>query len=143
MIVLDASVIVDAFIKPRRRKQDELLKQQLERHKKAKSLLKFFLDITLPIYIPRICIIETAGVIRRKAGIYPDKVINFIMKRFKVIDEVNIWDLALSIAKETGCRAVDSYYIATAEKTNSILITADKKMYNVATKRNIASILID
>jgi len=48
----------------------------------------------------------------------------------------------METAKETGCRTVDSYYIATAKKTNSTLITADKIMAENAKNVNITVILI-
>ena len=46
------------------------------------------------------------------------------------------------IAEETGCKAVDSYYTATAKKTNPTPITADKTIANNAKNTNTTTILI-
>ncbi|WP_290598010.1 MULTISPECIES: type II toxin-antitoxin system VapC family toxin [unclassified Archaeoglobus] len=56
--------------------------------------------------------------------------INFI--EFKVLNET-----AFSICFETGCRAIDSYFIATAKLTNSILITNDRIMAANARKAGV------
>lgn len=56
--------------------------------------------------------------------------INFV--EFKVLNEI-----AFSICFETGCRAIDSYFIAAAKLTNSILITNDKIMAGNAKKAGI------
>ena len=46
-------------------------------------------------------------------------------------------DLAFQVALDTGCRAIDAYFIATAKLTNSILVTNDRIMVNNAKKANI------
>lgn len=55
----------------------------------------------------------------------------------KVILLPNPDRLALDVALDTGCRAVDSYFIALAKLTDLILITNDKPMTNNAKKLGI------
>ena len=128
MIVLDASVIIDAIIKPQQKKADKLLEKQLKRHRKTKTLMELLITSKIPIYIPRIALIEVAALTKRKIGLVSSEILEFISQHFNILKEDSIWDIAMETAKETGCRTVDSYYIATAKKTNSTLITADKIM---------------
>ncbi len=48
-----------------------------------------------------------------------------------------IRETSFSVASETGCRAIDAYFFATAKITNSILITNDRIMVNNAKKYGI------
>ena len=54
-----------------------------------------------------------------------------------MVEERSIFDEVLKICKNTGCRAVDSYFIATAKLTNSILVTNDRIMANNAKKAEV------
>jgi len=78
MIVLDSSVIVDAFIIPRRKKRDELLEKQVKRHKKAKKLIELMISSKYPSYIPRVALIEITAILKRKLNFIPDEILNFI-----------------------------------------------------------------
>ena len=67
-----------------------------------------------------------------------DDVLSFIdeiLTKVSLVD--NPEELAFQIALDTGCRAVDSYFIATAKLTHSILITNDKVMAKNAKKAGI------
>jgi len=67
-------------------------------------------------------------------------ILNFV----NIISENEIFEVALDIAFETHCRAIDSYFIATSELTNSILISNDRIMVNNAKKYGLkAYYLID
>jgi hypothetical protein len=50
--------------------------------------------------------------------------------KVRLIENPN--ELAFQVSLNTGCRAIDSYFIATAKLTDSILITNDKIMSNNA-----------
>ncbi len=65
---------------------------------------------------------------------------DFVLKNFNLIREDEIFDVVLEICKNTGSRAVDGYFIATAKLTNSILITNDRVM--VKTPRKLVLRLI-
>ncbi len=67
-----------------------------------------------------------------------DDVLSFIdeiLTKVSLVD--NPEELAFQIALDTGSRAVDSYFIATAKLTHSILITNDKVMAKNAKKAGI------
>ncbi len=65
------------------------------------------------------------------------KIYSPIINKVNIVNVEKLRELAFSIASETGCRAVDAYFIATAKLTNSILITNDKVMANNAKKAGI------
>lgn len=49
----------------------------------------------------------------------------------------NPTNLAFWMALKTGSRAIDSYFIATAEMTDSILVSNDRVMVNNARKAGV------
>lgn len=121
MIVIDTSVWLDLFLEDSDRK---------------KITEEFMKAIEVPIYEPEVFKIELAGTLSRRFG--RDDVLSFIddvISEIRLIRNPN--ELAFQIALDTGCRAIDSYFIATAKLTNSILITNDKVMARNAKKAGI------
>ena len=121
MIVIDTSVWLDLFL------------EDIKRRKLAEDLIKIAEGF---IYEPQVFKIELAGVLSRKFN--KKDALSFIKeieKKIKIIKNPNI--LAFQVALNTGCRAIDAYFIATAKLTNSILITNDKVMINNAKKFKI------
>ena len=121
MIVIDTSVWLDLFL------------EDSDRKKIAEEFMK---AIEVPIYEPEVFKIELAGTLSRRFG--RDDVLSFIddvISKIRLIRNPN--ELAFQIALDTGCRAIDSYFIATAKLTNSILITNDKVMARNAKKAGI------
>ena len=47
------------------------------------------------------------------------------------------YELLLDIAFQTGCRAIDAYYIAAASLVSGILVSADKTMVDSAKKYGV------
>jgi hypothetical protein len=90
------------------------------------------------LYEPFLFEIELTGILSRK---YSKERITEILERIKnkieVVDEVDLHEISLSVAMETHCRAIDSYFVATAKLTNSILITNDRVMAYNAKKYGI------
>ena len=125
-LTVDTSVYVDSII-PKNEK----------RHKEAKKVLKLALELNTDIFEPRIFIVELAGVLSRFKPRKEIEEVLSIMEYVKVLSEDDIFKLAISIAFDTHCRAVDAYFIATAKLTNSILITNDRIMVNNAKKYNV------
>ena len=139
MIVIDASILIDA-----------LFNKDPERYRMAISLLKQIEG--LPLYAPRIIEVELIAVSRRlgyKAE--RDKLLR-LTRKFNLVGEEEIFNLALYVADKIHPRAIDAYYIATAIITNSIIISNDKLLvknsrqagieayylieeYNISTKR--------
>ncbi|MDI9643296.1 MAG: type II toxin-antitoxin system VapC family toxin, partial [Archaeoglobales archaeon] len=92
---------------------------------------------------PRVFRVELTGALARRFD--KSDVSNFIeeiMSKVVLIDNPD--EIAYQIALNTGCRAIDAYFIATAKLTNSILITNDRIMAENAKKYGIeAYYLID
>lgn len=63
------------------------------------------------------------------------------MDKVVVVDEIS-YDLLLDIALSTGCRAIDSYYIASTDMASAILVSADKIMVRNARKYGIEAYYI-
>ncbi|MEM2086174.1 MAG: type II toxin-antitoxin system VapC family toxin [Archaeoglobaceae archaeon] len=128
MTVIDTSVWLDVFM------------DNDERFNKAEQ---FFMKASGLIYEPWVFRIELAGALARRFD--KSDVSNFIeeiMSKVVLIDNPD--EIAYQIALNTGCRAIDAYFIATAKLTNSILITNDRIMAENAKKYGIeAYYLID
>jgi len=76
--------------------------------------------------------------LRRK---YTEKKTRELLKDVKskviIVGETALRNIAIDVAMKTHCRAIDSYFIATAKLTNSILVTNDKVMAKNAKKAGI------
>ena len=60
-----------------------------------------------------------------------------LVERFNIKEENEIFNLAVYIAENVHPRAVDSYYIATAILTGSIVISNDRTLVNNCKKAGI------
>ena len=112
MIVIDTSVWLDLFL------------EDSDRKKIAEEFMK---AIEATIYEPEVFKIELAGTLSRRFS--KDDVLSFIddvMSKVRLIENPN--ELAFQIALDTGCRAIDSYFVSIAKLTNSILVTNLKKL---------------
>ena len=121
MVVVDTSVWLDLFL------------EDSERKKVAEELMK---AIETTIYEPEVFKIELAGTLSRRFR--KDDVLSFVdevMAKVRLVENPN--ELAFQVAVNTGCRAIDAYFIATAKVTGSILITNDKVMAKNAKKYGI------
>lgn len=134
MITIDASILVDSLL--------EEIESAKERQRKSKALLAFLLSQNFELNAPKIVLVEVTSVIRRltwKKDV--DDALNFIEINVSLYDERDIIEDALEVAKE-GCRAADAYYISTAMKTSSVLVSADKRMVDIAKSMGVKAILI-
>jgi len=120
MVVIDTSVWLDLFL------EDE------ERKEKAEGLI----DVVRDICEPRVFKIELAGTLARRFK--KEDILNFIDEVLTKVTLIpNPEELAFQVALNTGCRAIDAYFIATAKLTNSILLTNDRIMASNAKKYGI------
>ncbi|AIG98443.1 putative nucleic acid-binding protein [Archaeoglobus fulgidus DSM 8774] len=127
MIVVDTSVYIDALFV-----FDE------HRYKLVKNFFRIVQNEGLKVVEPEVFKIELIGqLVRRTKKDEAFKIYNSIISRVNIVNVEKLRELAFSIASETGCRAIDGYFIATAKLTNSILITNDKIMANNAKKYGI------
>ncbi|MDK2781510.1 MAG: hypothetical protein PWR13_538 [Archaeoglobi archaeon] len=80
--------------------------------------------------------VELTGTLVRRFK--KEGVLNFLDE---VLTEValvpNPEELAFQVSLNTGCRAIDAYFIATAKLTNLVLITNDKIMANNAKRYGV------
>lgn len=127
MIIIDTSVFIDGiFIFDDRR------------CKIAEDVFRVIQSKGLSVVVPEVFRIELIGqLVRRMRKEDALNIYNEIASRIEVINIENLRELAFSIAYDTGCRAVDSYFIATAKITSSILITNDKVMASNARKAGV------
>jgi len=123
-LVIDASVLVDIFAP-----------KEEARRKLAVELLR--LARGKPKYAPNMMLVELAGVISRYDVDLARLAIDYARRNMVLLDEVEILASCLDIALETGCRAADAYYIATAKLTNSMLISNDRTQVENARKAGI------
>jgi predicted nucleic acid-binding protein len=124
MIVVDSSVWFDLFA------LDGLRKNL------AKNFLRLIEDKNMPVLEPRVFEIEFIALLSRRYG--GDEALNiFTTVKNKIVVLPNPDGIAFSIAHNTGCRAIDSYFIALAKLTDSILISNDRIQVNNAKKAEI------
>ncbi|RLI80347.1 hypothetical protein DRP05_00785 [Archaeoglobales archaeon] len=134
MITIDASILVDALL--------EEIESAKERQRKSKALLAFLLSQNFELNAPKIVLVEVTSAIRRLTGRKDvDDALNFIKSNISLYDEKDIIENAIEVAKE-GCRAADAYYISTAMKTGSMLVSADRRMVDIAKSIGVKAILI-
>ncbi|WP_290597232.1 MULTISPECIES: PIN domain-containing protein [unclassified Archaeoglobus] len=70
------------------------------------------------VYCPKLILAETLCVLVRYSVKLADLGYNFVLKNFNLLKEDEIFDVVLEICKNTGSRAADAYFIATAKLTN-------------------------
>ncbi len=124
MIVIDTSVFVDYLVKFDERK-----------HQVAISVLDIISEEGIKLFAPFLFDVEFAGILRRKYGESKvKKMLEIVEQKVNIVEEEIAHETALNIALKTHCRAIDSYFIAIASLTSSILITNDKVMSENAKK---------
>ena len=124
MIVIDASVLIDA-----------LFSRNPERFVKAVNLLKYVEGV--PLYAPKVIEVELIAVARRFGYKTEREKLLQLTRKFNLLREKEIFNLALYVADRIHPRAIDAYYIATAVLTNSIIIANDKTLVNNSKRAGI------
>ncbi len=118
MIVIDTSLFTDF-----------LVNFNEDRHRKARMFFDKISGADFIIYEPFLFDIELVGILRRK---FNEKLVSEIIEnlkdKIKYLDEISIHKMAFNVAMKMHCRAIDTYFIATAKLTDSILITNDRIM---------------
>jgi len=117
VIVIDVSILIDA-----------IFSRDLERYEKAVNFLKRVED--LPLYAPRIINIELIAVARRLGYKAEREKLLRLTRKFNLLKEEEIFNLALYVADRIHPRAIDAYYIATAILTKSIIVANDRLLVN-------------
>lgn len=60
--VLDSSVIIKSVFQPMKSLPDKFYKREMETHQKCRFVIEKIEESDLDIYIPRVCVVETAAV---------------------------------------------------------------------------------
>lgn len=111
---------------------------------KNANILSSFIEINdVEVHVPRICIVETAAVIKRLAGrTLAARASEGIVKSYNIADEELIFNIAWNVALDTGCSGFDSYFIALTREKDALLFTDDSGMHYHAQEVGVNSILI-
>lgn len=100
---IDSSVIIKGMLKPRRKKQDEILKEQVRLHKVASSIMDCVNSGEAELTIPNVAIVEVASVASRLTGLKEVGInaANFIKGIATVVNENDILIDCIDIASST------------------------------------------
>ncbi len=66
-----------------------------------------------------------AQLVRRKPREIARRLYEEIIDRVIIVEDID-YELLLDIALRTACRAIDTYYIATASLVSGVLVSTDK-----------------
>jgi len=125
-LVIDVSVFID-----------RLFIYNEERSRRARNVFRIVDKKGYNIFEPQVFGIELASqLVRRKPRDIAKRAYDEVMERIIVVEEID-YDLLLDLAFQTGCRAIDTYYIATASIVDGVLISADKVMVTNARRYGI------
>ena len=130
-VVIDASLIIDLYAAPNEARA--LL---------AEEVTSWVMKSLVEAYAPKLLIVEVIGVLSRYLS---DEEVDLVLNYFppiKLIPEEVIYEEAIRIARKTGSRAADAYYIAVASIINGVLLTNDIKQVRNSRKANIEAYYI-
>ncbi|MEM1611512.1 MAG: type II toxin-antitoxin system VapC family toxin [Sulfolobales archaeon] len=114
-IVIDASLLIDLYAAP-----DE------NRASIAEEIVKWIMQGSAEAYAPKLLIVEIVGVLTRYLLEEELDLALDTLPSIKLIPEETIYEEAIRIARKTGSRAADAYYIAVASIVNGVLLTNDR-----------------
>lgn len=142
-VVLDTSIIIKSVFKPPKSLSREIYKREFETHEKCKVIIKKIEKWDVDIYIPKVCVVETAAVVKRLADRdFAIKISEGVHNSYEVVDETILFESAWAIAMDTGCSGFDSYFIALAKIKNVMLLTDDGRMHFHAKEVGVDAVLI-
>jgi len=124
MIVVDASVFVDL-----------IFDYSTERTAIADGLFKLIEENKIPIFQPDAFKIEIVGqLVRRLKKEEATALADEMFGGMNFIATPDLFEIAFSIAFQTGSRAIDSFYIAAAKLEDTLLVSNDKRQVESAKK---------
>lgn len=141
---IDSSVIIKGMLEPRRKKQDEILKEQIRIHKIASLIMDKVNRGEAELVIPNVAIVEVASVASRLTGAKDigTNTANFVKGVASIVNEGDILNECIDIATDTKLSGFDNLFITCAKVNDSLLITDDKKMFEAAVKVGVKSKLL-
>ncbi len=130
-IIVDVSVFID-----------RLFIYSEERSRRARDLFRYIDKVGLNVFEPQVFGVELASqLVRRKPRMVARRLYEEIVDRVIIVEDID-YELLLDIAFQTGCRAIDAYYIAAASLVSGILVSADKIMVDNAKKYGVEAYYI-
>ena len=130
-IIVDISVFID-----------RLFIYSEERSGRARDLFRSIDKEELTVFEPQVFGVELASqLVRRKPRMVARRLYEEIIDRVIIVEDID-YELLLDIAFQTGCRAIDAYYIAAASLVSGILVSADKIMVDNAKKYGVEAYYI-
>ena len=125
-VVVDASVIIDLYAAPDDRRASI-----------AEEVMSWVTAGFVEAYAPKLLVVEVLGVLARYLSEEKLELVTSSIPPIKLVPEEVFYDEAVRIARRTGSRAADAYYIATALTINGILLTNDRRQKQSARKAGI------
>ncbi|MEM1611269.1 MAG: type II toxin-antitoxin system VapC family toxin [Sulfolobales archaeon] len=89
-------------------------------------MVKWIMQGSVKAYAPKLLIVEIVGVLTRYLLEEELDLALDTLPSIKLIPEETIYEEAIRIARKTGSRAADTYYIAVASIVNEVLLTNDR-----------------
>jgi len=115
MLVIDTSVFVDY-----------LFEKNEDRNRKAAEFLNSIEGLT--VFVPKIFLVELISVAKRLGMSISKEDVKELVADFEILSEDFVFDEAYNVAERVHPRAADSYFIAAAKLTSSILVSSDRMM---------------
>ncbi len=141
--VLDTSVIVKGALTPSKSLPNEIYFRERDTHQNCRLILKKLDETCVEVYIPKVCVIETAAVLRRLAKReLATKLSRGLVKAYELVGESDIFDSAWRVALDRGSSGFDTYFIALAKMKDGLLFTDDDRMNYHARESGVDSVLI-
>ncbi len=143
-VVLDTSVVAKSILAPPKYLQKDVYEREIETRQKIRVILGLLEKMSYKVFFPRAGIIEVVAVLKR-SGMTREhllKVVESLYDTFIVVDENVIYDKALEVALTTAPAGFDTYFLALALLTDSLLETDDKGMADQAGRLKLNVILV-
>lgn len=115
-VVIDTSLVIDLYAAPNE-----------NRASIAEEVARLIMQGAAEAYAPKLLIIEITGVLSRYLSEEELNLVLDTLPPIKLIPEEAIYEEAIRVARKTGSRAADAYYIAVATTVNGVLLTNDRK----------------
>ena len=142
LYIFDASVLVKAIVPPRREKRDAILEDQKRLYQLARAQMEAVQNGQREMVIPSVALLEVGAVVKRLTGSVQtaNLAVTFLKTNSRyILSDIHLVHLTLEIAIQTGCRAVDGFYLASAKHMDAVLLTDDRRMYELAIQEHISA----
>lgn len=142
---IDTSFGVKGLIPPRRKKQDEIFREQQKMFKLARSYLDKVRSGEVEMYLPAIALVETGIVVSRITNNEEDsrRAVSFLRRNAAhIFYDHEILEEAISFGIKTKASGYDTIFLTVTEMSGSELLTDDSLQHRIALSRGIVSRLL-